>query len=354
VAEVEAILARHEADFRLLEEASLRPACRFPVNWEAGFEALFPHLAAVRNATRFLVAKALVDAQRGRAGEALDDLAVPIRMSNHISAEPTLIAQLVRIACVAIVSKALPDVLAAAPPTTAESRRLYDLLSEVDMIGPWVPAWKGERASGLGVFDTLRQARSADIAKMIGTRSPLVNPTQERMRVVALSALAGVMRVPWGPFLKLDEVYYVRHMRDVIALGKEPYRNSLADYQKLSEEMDERAPRYAVITRRLAPAFTRAQGGRDGAIARVGMMQAALALRAYQIEHEAYPDSLAELRAVNGWPIPDDPFSGKPFIYRREGEGYLIYSVGPDFADDGGINREAAARMYDLSFRMTR
>jgi hypothetical protein len=34
--------------------------------------------------------------------------------------------------------------------------------------------------------------------------------------------------------------------------------------------------------------------------------------------------------------MPIDPFSGRPLIYRPDGEGYQLYSIGPDGKDDGG------------------
>lgn len=35
-------------------------------------------------------------------------------------------------------------------------------------------------------------------------------------------------------------------------------------------------------------------------------------------------------------PPAEDPFSGKPFAYRREGSGFCLYSIGPNLKDDGG------------------
>ena len=40
------------------------------------------------------------------------------------------------------------------------------------------------------------------------------------------------------------------------------------------------------------------------------------------------PDYLSE--------VPQDPFSGKPLLYRRNAKGYVLYSVGLDGRDDGG------------------
>jgi hypothetical protein len=379
VAQVEAILARHEADFRLLEQGSLRPACRFPVNWENPnpMEILFPHLAGVRQATRFLAAKALVDAHHGRAAEALNDLAIAIRISNHMSAEPTLIAQLVRVARIGIVSEALPGVLAAAPPTAAESRPFYDLLGKVDMTRPWVHAMEGERCCHMAFFDQLRRAKSGDTAMAMcgdlpGSSQSVFDQFRRWAWRLALTRMWPLTRVVWAPFLKLDEVYYLRHMRRVIALHKQPYRISYADYERLGKNIEESTPWYALLSRIMSPVFIRALATRDKAIACIGLMQAALALRAYQVEHGSYPASLADLRAAGGWAIPDDPFSGKPFIYRRERAGYLIYSVAEDMKDDGGVDRETAFKLrrnlaprhrvglaawqvpYDLPLRMTR
>jgi hypothetical protein len=34
--------------------------------------------------------------------------------------------------------------------------------------------------------------------------------------------------------------------------------------------------------------------------------------------------------------LPNDPNSGKPFLYKRDGEGFLLYGVGANGNDDGG------------------
>ncbi len=34
--------------------------------------------------------------------------------------------------------------------------------------------------------------------------------------------------------------------------------------------------------------------------------------------------------------VPIDPFTGKPLVYRREGEGFIVYSLGSNQKDDGG------------------
>ncbi len=353
LAEADEILSRHKEDFRLLEEGSLRPACRFPVNWEAGYAALFPHQARARAAARFLLAKALADARHGRSGEALKDVTILVRLSNHLSAEPTLIAQLVRTAIISMLLQDLPKILEAAPPNAQENRALYDLLARMDLTGPFVRAMEGERCKGRWGFDYLSRN-----PKEITAVLRLSETTGRSFRYERLRFFWPVLRVIWEPFLKLDEVYYLRYMQAQIALAAAPYDPDR--YQRLEDRLSH-TPWYAFLSRIAAPVFSRAHVSQGRLAATVELMQAALALRDYQSEHGAYPQSLQELQERGGWEIPNDPFSGKPFIYRREGKGYLIYSVGPNLVDDGGIDFSAASHKhapgrlnYDLPLRMTR
>ena len=83
--------------------------------------------------------------------------------------------------------------------------------------------------------------------------------------------------------------------------------------------------------------------------AQLGNAQIALALKAYEAEHGTYPDSLASLELA-GWKLPQDPFTGKALYYRREGQGFVIYSLGADMKDQGGQPRSE----YDIPFRCSR
>ncbi|UCG17587.1 MAG: hypothetical protein JSV19_06055 [Phycisphaerales bacterium] len=62
----------------------------------------------------------------------------------------------------------------------------------------------------------------------------------------------------------------------------------------------------------------------------------ALALSAYRHDHGEYPVSLEEL--LNGYldVIPMDPYADDVLRYRRQGAEFVLYSVGPNGADDGG------------------
>ncbi|MCA1596293.1 MAG: hypothetical protein LC772_07695 [Chloroflexi bacterium] len=67
------------------------------------------------------------------------------------------------------------------------------------------------------------------------------------------------------------------------------------------------------------------------------LLEVTLALRAYHLEHNAYPSSLQNLCPHYISSVPADPFGGaRGLRYRRIGAGCVLYSVGPDQKDNGG------------------
>ena len=67
------------------------------------------------------------------------------------------------------------------------------------------------------------------------------------------------------------------------------------------------------------------------------LLRTMFALRAYRVEHHTYPATLAALAPGYLPRVPQDPFAlSDPLRYRRIGNSYLLYSVGPDGKDDGG------------------
>ncbi len=65
-------------------------------------------------------------------------------------------------------------------------------------------------------------------------------------------------------------------------------------------------------------------------------LHVAVALAAYRSDNRHYPESLEELVPKYIASIPNDFFTNQPPIYRPNGAGYRLYSVGPNGKDDDG------------------
>lgn len=63
-------------------------------------------------------------------------------------------------------------------------------------------------------------------------------------------------------------------------------------------------------------------------------------LRAGRAARGEYPRTLVGFAARV---FAEDPFAGRPFVYHRQGDGFVLYSVGENGTDDGGRAGEAGA-----------
>jgi hypothetical protein len=63
---------------------------------------------------------------------------------------------------------------------------------------------------------------------------------------------------------------------------------------------------------------------------------AALAVERYRLARGAWPPDLAAVVPAFLKEVPLDPYDGRPLRYRRGADGVVVYSLGPDGADDQG------------------
>jgi competence protein ComGC len=62
-----------------------------------------------------------------------------------------------------------------------------------------------------------------------------------------------------------------------------------------------------------------------------------LALKQWRLEKNEYPTNLDELVAAGYLKhLPMDPYTERPLIYRKADGNFTLYSIGPNFKDDGG------------------
>jgi hypothetical protein len=88
----------------------------------------------------------------------------------------------------------------------------------------------------------------------------------------------------------------------------------------------------------MLPSLTRAGEAQARHEAMLDLAQLGLAVEQFHAETGAFPQSLAEIadRLADG--DPADPFTGKLYAYRTTDGGFLLYSVGRNLIDDGGVH----------------
>jgi hypothetical protein len=92
---------------------------------------------------------------------------------------------------------------------------------------------------------------------------------------------------------------------------------------------------YVFITE-FMPGLGASANAEDRFAATQSLVPVAFALAAYRADRGEYPADLAALVPKYVPAVSEDIFSGKPLHYKREGPGYVLYSVGQNGIDDGG------------------
>jgi hypothetical protein len=149
--------------------------------------------------------------------------------------------------------------------------------------------------------------------------------------------VSGVYRTwLWSPVYAYDMATYMRVAARQYEASKLPWREGRQVFAEIEREVTDLV--FTILTKMLAPVYGRATQDRDRSLTRNQLCRIALETKAYKGSNGAYPDNLDELQRHLAWDIPLDVFSGKPLLYRIQGEGFVLYSVGPDGIDNGGID----------------
>ncbi|MEM7164287.1 MAG: hypothetical protein AAF581_02415 [Planctomycetota bacterium] len=286
----------HREVFFAAREAASRPSCRFAVDPQT------PHVvgrvAEHRRMFQFLLSQARLAVQDGDTVQAKQAMECLLTFAAHRMQPMTYIDVLVGIRYWLGVTKVLPYYLAMHPPSE-DLQQLQDRLTtlEIDI----VPAFVSERAF---IHQSLR--RDDQQAEDFGT-------------AYSLARLFGLVDI--------DHAYYLARCDDYLAALRLPPQQVLAQLGVLDAQLAARSfpPKFAStalsIVSMIAKRCLQTQ-------ARLAVSIAALDVELERVDRGHLPSALA-LDVT-------DPFSGKPLIYKRDGDRYLLYSVGDNGVDDGG------------------
>ena len=261
-------------------------------------EDMLPVLTEVRMLANSIGAKAVFEARAGNLDAACAWLESGLHLANTMHNCPTLIVHQVRIACLGVALGAAEEVMNTTSAPLPLEASYWTLL---------------DRAANP---DALRNMLAGEAAYAMAQRMPMP-------RLFWSSNESKLIDF----YLELDDLSRVKspkERRDLI--GAIP--------------VEQRFPMSPMnwMVPMLAPSLVRSIDAHDRISAQCDFVRLTAALLAWKREHGAYPDSLEALASTA--PTSVDPFSGEAYHYRREGEGFLLYSVGPNRKDDGGMKVE--------------
>ncbi len=302
--------------------------------------ATLPHLAPLRELAQAAVIQGRVLAAENRPADAAEHFLDVLSAGAQTSYGITIIEALVGATMQMPAAGALLDLQAADAELALDYGELAERVAAAYVpICPLEEKLQLERAvfmdavqriyrydaeSGTYVLDP---AQSAGYFEMMAQM--LADDAQDRLARIEQQAA-----VPFARVLAEGEAFYDA-LTAALAL---PYAEACARLERICTDTL-RDPNLSPIMRISAPNFasvllvqTRAEALRRGT-------QLATRLRAHRQLHGAYPDSLDELGETH---LALDPFTDRPFHYRRTADEFVLYSAGANGNDDGGYHDERA------------
>ncbi|MBN2134029.1 MAG: hypothetical protein JW741_31285 [Sedimentisphaerales bacterium] len=306
----------------IVKQGSLRPACRFERQYEAGLEMVMPNLLDLKGLSRILREKALLEAEAGNTEEAWALLETQLRLANAPRQEPDLVPQMVRIAMIAASCTTARELCETALPDTQCQDRIEKLLIAYDDISPLARAVDGERLLyGEWVFAL--------------SRDELYRVTQQwsSSYIPEMFHRVSFWRMMFKPAFLADHAAYLRVMLEAAQQFEGPYvpEEVIARDMELFE-----VQKHHKLTALFAPATLRVKEIYLRAAADMRITRAGLALLRYRETNGTLPDALDAL----GLEGLADPFvEQSQLLYKKTADGFVVYSVGTDQKDNDGTPR---------------
>lgn len=314
----EAIL-KNEKAFALLAEMADKPCFLYRDPAQSLVESRLPDAIQMIQTTELLLFAALFSVEEGDVRGAVDKVLTGLKFTPLAAGEGTLMANLISVAETRILSQPLGEI--------CRGRRVSDedlmrLMAAQDP-GPWrrrlAQGFRGERVLFVEVGQSLFESGLGDLGSVFKGSS-----WWEKLGL-------------WlaRPLVKADLRRSLPGFEFLEAKAELPYYQSREALRDRDQKLHD-LPWYAVVSRFMF-------GDSEAAFMKVASIEAimlanraGLACRLYKNRTGDYPQTLDELVPGLLKEVPIDPFTGKPLAYRREGEGFIVYSLGSNEKDDGG------------------
>lgn len=292
----------------IMRAADAGGMARFPVDFSGGANTLLTHAQETRTIARLLTLNAHIHAHDGEDQQVLRDVTAIFAVSDSLSGEPTMISQLVRIAVHAIGCQLAVQMLPHSKWSEEELKNLQMSIGHARFRQEMLNAIHGERAlflssNNVGSVVLFRDANS----------------------------------------LKANELF--RMSADGLAKS---WPEAIRKHQEIDTQIKTMAS--GAISRLkfmsvmlMLPALEHAVFAGARAEARQNCALATIAAQRYRLQHGRLPKLLADIDALIPGDSSDrsarftDPFDGLPLRFKSEDSRLLIYSVGDNLTDDGGI-----------------
>jgi hypothetical protein len=319
------------ADFDVLRKALERPFAQLGGEYERPYLSRIPDFVRIRTAAQSLAMRAQCQLLLGQPEAAWHELSLIRDMCRVLLAEPsgkptTLVAAMIYTAVAGLYTSVVEDGLRLHAWREPQLLGIEQQLANTDLLGPIVEAFREERAA---TCRTIENTTSAELAKLFDTG------VHQKLFMLTLA---------WMPRGWLYQNMVVGAQVEQAVVDSVDLTNRLIRPDATSEfvrtmslKSRQRSP-YTFVTAISVPNFEKALQTVARNQTLVNQARVACGLERYRLTQGQYPEKLEALSPRFVEKLPHDVIGGKPLNYRPSGgTEYVIYSVGWDERDNGGV-----------------
>ncbi len=318
----------------LIEEGTRRPACRFDKNLgdSLGLVLANQQMTDVEELQPVISARVGWEMRAGHWDKAWDLLFLELKFVDSLRWDLLLTSQEHRLMSIdAMCSITIRNLCENAPLDASRYQAFEGLLKGLDNPDPLVRAVDAER---LLIAEPFFNLPPSELYRVLGGKTELPGLFK------AIGRLAFTVTTV-KPRLVADHAAYLNLARKRVQLWQGPYR------ERKEVEAFLHNSSWNTLTHKVARGGNLDISDYWRMVTELHLTRAGLALLQYRQTHGTFPETLAAL-GVEGL---TDPYTGKSLLYRSEGEGFVVYSVGQDRQDNGGAPRpdwKDIQRRHDL------
>jgi len=342
-----AVLAGLQDDdgvFEQMRAATNRPQTRYAIDYDLNnpWGILLPHLAQIKLTCLRLQLKASAELAEGQTDRALGDIKLMFYLIDSLKSEPIVISFLVRSACLQIAAQAVWEGLAEHRWTDAQLQQLQSWLGSNNFLADFQKVSHGERAFGVLTADLFKERGLGLLTDFVEPFQKIFRDSQEPAPDRAiLNVLGRILPRGWYDYEKLhycqeeDRLF----MGGVDVEAKRVYPSVLAANVPHVPSFFSAVLHQELLAALISPSASKLVRKAAAPQTSVDEAVTACALERYRLANGHFPEKLQELAPVFLKSVPNDLFTGEPLKYRRlEDERFVLYSVGWNEKDDGGVS----------------
>ena len=313
---------------------------RFGTHWEVGiFEAPVVPFVKVRSLIQLLGARALYAAEAGDAEGASEMLVQGFQFSGALSADGSLVEHMIRNACLSLTCSVAERSLNQVRFNDEQLARILTALPPPDT-NALANTLRVEHCMAIYLFSEVKKGRRLDDVSGSKTTDPWWKRAWKRVR-------------SWRREYSDDDfIAYLEMMPRLRRSLEAPASQTVPEFTRHISD-------YATNIRSeaggaIVPNWTKAVTKDYEIAAQVEGIRCALAIERFRLAHAGQrPLSLPSLVPSFIPAVPRDPFDHQPLRFKPLTNGYVVYSVGLDGIDNGGLEKTNTAIQTNCDITVT-